>query len=93
MSTTLEHIRQEIEALPTAEKFSLWRDLGHELDTLADDDQSSHDSAWDAEIASRAENVKSGTTPLISGSEFELRTRMLFSELGIKRDPRLIQSA
>ena len=91
--STLEHIRQEIASLPAAEKLSLWRDLGQDLDTLTEEDPASVETAWNAEITSRADAVKSGSVALVSGEEFEQRSRTLFADLGIKRDPRMVQGA
>ncbi len=91
--TTLEHIRQEIKALPPAEQFSLWRDLGHDLQIIPPHDDSSVEAVWDEEIASRLQDIQSGKVDMVSSEEFEQRTRSLFAELGIERNPRTIQSA
>ena len=91
--TTLEHIRQEIKTLPPAEQFSLWRDLGHDLQLVPLQDDSSVETAWNGEIASRVLDIISDKVTLVSGTDFEQRTRSLFAELGIERNPRTIQSA
>ncbi len=84
--TTLDHIREEIKTLPPTEQFLLWRELGHNLQAAPPENNLSAGPAWDAEIASRAADIKSGKTVLVSGEEFERRTRSLFAELGIERN-------
>jgi hypothetical protein len=91
--TAIEHIHQEIKALPTEEQYSLWRALGHDLQTIPLEADADVEAAWDAEIGSRVLDITSGKVALVSGEDFELRTRKLFAELGIERNPRTIQSA
>ena len=60
MTPTLEHIKQEIKALPSAERFNLWRDLAREFDPpMAEgDDEESVETVWDAESsASRSRGL------------------------------------
>ena len=93
MITSVERIRKEIAALPAAERLSLWQDLSHDLDALISERQSLLESSWNAEITSRAQDITSGNVALVSGSEFEQRTRNLFAELGISREPRRVEGA
>ncbi|MDB6069445.1 MAG: hypothetical protein JWL81_616 [Verrucomicrobiales bacterium] len=86
--TTLEHIRQEIKSLPPSDRLSLWRELGNDLRGSMTTEPEQVESAWIAEIDSRVREVHSGEASMLSGLEFEQRTRALFAELGIDREPR-----
>lgn len=86
--TTLEHIRQEIKSLPPSDRLSLWREPGNDLQGSMTAEPGEVEHAWMAEIDSRVQEVRSGEVSMLSGLEFEQRTRALFAELGIDREPR-----
>lgn len=71
MTASIETIKQEIMALPPAERFDLWRDLGRELALLADDDERDQEveAAWDAEIDTRVKEIEAGRVELVSAVE------------------------
>lgn len=82
MSTTVEHIKQEIRALAPTEVDELLRDLQQEY---AMPEDSSIEAEWDAEIARRVKDVEEGKVELISGGELRRSTESLLRELGIAR--------
>ena len=77
MTPTLEHIKQEIKALPSVERFNLWRDLAQEFDPpMAEgDDEESVEAAWDAEIDARIKEIEDGKVELVSAEDAEQRIR------------------
>lgn len=84
MSTTVEHIKQEIRALAPTEVDELLRDLQQEY-VMPDD--ASTEAEWDAEIARRVKDVEEGKVELISGGESDRRIGALFAKHGIQRRP------
>ena len=58
--TMIEHIQQEIKALPTEEQFSLWRALGRDLNAFSSQDETEFEGEWDAEIKRRLDDFESG---------------------------------
>ena len=95
MSPTLEKVLHEVEELPKSEQFDLYTLLRDRFNPAAniEGDPAEVDAAWDAELESRASDIKAGKVELISGEEFERRTATLFSEIGINRQPRAVQGA
>ena len=82
--TAIEHIQQEIKALPAAEQFSLWQALGRELNAFSqEDDESGIESAWSSELAARVIDVKEGRVELVPGHEADRQSAELFARLGI----------
>ena len=74
MSITAEKIRTELTSLSDSERAELAHFLIHSLDQGSDEDA---ETAWDAELARRAEEIKSGRA---SGEPAE----KVFSELRAK---------
>jgi putative addiction module component (TIGR02574 family) len=83
--TTLEHIQQEIKTLPTAEQFSLWRDLGRELNAFSSEDEGEIDREWDAEIKRRLDDFDSGKVTMTSLEEVDAEMNALFASHGLDR--------
>ena len=83
--TTLEHIQQEIKTLPTAEQFSLWRDLGRELNAFSSEVEGEIDGAWDAEIKRRLDDFESGNVTMTSLEEVDAEMNALFASHGLER--------
>ena len=83
--TTLEHIQQEFKTLPTAEQFSLWRDLGRELNAFSSEDEGEIDGAWDAEIKRRLDDFESGKVTMTSLEEVDAEMNALFASHALER--------
>jgi hypothetical protein len=84
MSQTLEHIKQEIKTLRTAERFDLWRNLSQEFEpsVAESDNEASVEAGWDAEIDSRVKEIQAGKLELVSADEAIERIR---SKLAARR--------
>lgn len=83
--TAIEHIQQEIKALPAAEQLSLWRALGRELNAFASEDEDGIEGAWDAEIKRRLDDFESGKVTMTSLEEADAEMNALFASHGLER--------
>lgn len=70
--STLERVRSEALQLPEAERAELAHNLVGSLDGPADGDA---ESAWDAEILRRLDEIDSGAAKLIDREEFRRRMK------------------
>ncbi len=95
MSRTLENLMHEVDELPRSEQYRFYSSLRSRFEAVepADETDAEAASAWEAEIASRVNDLQTGKVELVSGAEFEQRTQALFEELGIERTPRTNLSA
>jgi hypothetical protein len=90
MTASVEHIRKQIDNLAPDEARELLLDLQRSFalplvpaeDT---DDDAEVETAWDAEIDARLQDVEQGRVRLLSAEESDERTDKLFTRLGIKR--------
>ncbi len=84
MTPTLEHIKEEIKALPSVDRFNLWRDLAQEFEPpmVERDDEESVEVAWEAEIDARIKEIEDGKVELVSAEEAERRIR---AKLALRR--------
>ena len=83
--TAIEHIQQEIKALPTAEQFSLWQALGRELNAFCQEDEGEIDGEWGAEIKRRLDDFESGKVTMTSLEEVDAEMNALFASHGLER--------
>ena len=71
MSPTLERVYQEVEMLPASEQYDLYATLRSRFEPEPDEDPQAVEAAWDAEIASRVDDIKAGRVQLIPGDVAE----------------------
>jgi len=74
--STLEKVRSEALRLTEAERADLAHSLVGSLDGPADKDA---ESAWDAEIQKRLDEIDSGTAKLVDREEFRRRMKARMS--------------
>lgn len=73
MTAAVERLRQEASQLPYEEREALVRILELDLDASAPENQTPSDieTAWDAEIQTRVDDIESGKVKLLSQEEFD----------------------
>ena len=74
--STLDRVRAEALRLPEAERAELAQSLVGSLDGPAD---KGAESAWDAEIQKRLDEIDSGTAKLVDREEFRRRIKARMS--------------
>lgn len=87
MSAAVARIKEEMRNLPKGELDDLLRDIQEEyLFSAMDDDETSVQAEWDAEIDCRAQEVMEGQVELISGENFHRDIEAFMVELGVQRN-------
>jgi hypothetical protein len=90
MTAAVEHIRKRIDNLAPDESRELLLDLQRSfalplVPAKDTEDVAEVETAWDAEIDDRLQDVEQGRVRLLSAEESDERTEKLFTRLGIKR--------
>jgi predicted transcriptional regulator len=90
MTATVEHIRKRIDNLAPDESRELLLDLQRSfalplVPAKDTEDEAEVETAWDAEIDARLQDVEQGRVRLLSAEESDERTEKLFTRLGIKK--------
>ena len=75
MIALIEELSMRARALPPEDRARLAEEL---LASLQDDPESEADAAWDLEILRRVEQVKSGTTKLITAEDVHAEARQIY---------------
>jgi hypothetical protein len=86
MTAAVERIKKEIRGLAPSDVEALLRDLQNEyVMPSSDEDETSVEAEWDAEIDRRVKEIEEGKVELISGTELRRSTDALMAQLGLKR--------
>ena len=86
MTAAVERIKKEIRGLEPSDVETLLRDLQNEyVMPSSDEDETSVEAEWDAEIDRRVKEIEEGKVELISGTELRRSTDALMAQLGLKR--------
>lgn len=86
MTSAVERIKKEIRGLAPSDVETLLRDLHNEyVMPSSDEDETSVEAEWDAEIDRRVKEIEEGKVELISGAELRRSTDALMAQLGLKR--------
>lgn len=86
MTAAVERIKKEIRGLDPSDVETLLRDLQNEYTMpSSDENETSVEAEWDAEIDRRVREIEEGKVELISGTELRRSTDALMAQLGLKR--------
>ena len=92
MSATYGTVLHDVEPLDRQEQYHLFAWLRKRFSAVAEAGQEKDEAetaeveaAWDAELAKRIDDIKSGRVELISAEESEKRLGIIFAKHGIPR--------